>query len=270
MRLGMTSRHEISKTPVAVFEGDEEISAQTYRQLMSGGYSAITAYLTTGSRAAGVQLDPTTEERWRRISCAAYYIDDFIDSTPDSAQAHTLYQQSMSAALSSHDVQQTARTIPGSETADPLLVPSIIALKNSVIGSQPGKLQRLQQSALTINDAALQKATSSSVEDYIHILNRESDAMVDLYDYSATDTVLQQTAYPRFSRTLRDIMRVAVFGDSTFDLQRDYEQGIVVVKPTPQAIARLALQSISPALRASRQPMTWQMLLQVRPRIIRD
>ena len=99
MKLGMSSWHEIAKTPVASFTHDEAIDPQTYARLMTGGYSAIAAYITAGTQPAGVTLDPTTEERWRRLTCASYYIDEYIDTADNIEQAHHLYESGARSCL---------------------------------------------------------------------------------------------------------------------------------------------------------------------------
>lgn len=268
MKLGMGSWSEVQQTPVALFPGDEAIDAQTHQRLARGGYSAIVAYITAGTRPAGVVLDSITEERWRRLTFASYYIDEYIDSSDNPEQAHHYYDMGLSAALGDEDLQKLADSMPAMQTANTLLLPSIIALKNSIAGTSTKQREQLRSAALTISDVALEKASTHSVDRYIEILGAESDAMVDLYDHSATGSVTGQPSYARFSQNLHDVMRVAVYGDSTLDLRSDYEQGVTQVAPTPHAIGKLALQTVAPAWRASRQPATWHMLRQVKLRIV--
>lgn len=265
MKLGMSAWRPIETTPVATFPDDDKISPSTYAQLMSDGYSAIMAYVRSGSKAGGVALDDITEERWRRLTVASYYIDEFIDSAEDTEYAHSLYEKGLTAALDGHDVSQLAHEWSEGLALNPLLEPSIVALQNSVTNITAEQRQNLHHDASIINSAAVEKSLAADIDTYIDILRAESDAMTDLYDNTATSTVTEQSHYPRFSRTYHQIMRVAVFGDSAVDLKDDYDQGITQVPPTPRNIGKLAMQAITPALQAAKQPLTYSMLLQVKP-----
>lgn len=269
MKLHMTSRHHVEKTPLATFAGDESIPVQTYEQLMTDGYTSISQYLKAGARAVDLSIDPVTEERWRRLVVAWYYIDDFIDNLGDSAKAHELYKAGMATALAGGDIYETVAELGPHKPSNPLLVPSVVSLRNSLTDIEPSNLEALQVAASVINDAALEKASTSDIDKYISILTDESIATADLIDLTADSDTTRQPGYPTFYAAIRRAMLVSVYLDSALDLKDDYEQGVTKVTPTVRHIGRLALSAVRPARESAKWgddlSIAWGMVREIRP-----
>lgn len=253
-----------------VFAGDELVDRHTYRRLMTGGYMATTAYLATAAEALHVQPDRVTEERWRRLASASYYIDEFIDTAPNKERAHALYALGLGAALGETVTNEELAVLLQTEH-NPLLVPSIELLHNSVADSSSETLTRLRTRAFTINDAMLHKAATSNIREYIAILEEEITATVELLEYTALPATTEQAGYPQLRTLMHHAMRVAVFLDSALDLKDDYEQGITQVAPTVRHMGHLALKAVWPARELTRFGgnfrASWHVLRQVRPYI---
>lgn len=268
----MTSRREVAPTPVRIFDGDEYIEPELYKQLMAGGYMSTFALAEEGLEAAGVTLDDISKERWRRLACASYYIDEFIDTVSDKREAHVLYERGMNLALHGAPRGMIDELLVRHEDVNPLLVPSILLLRNSVADVATDELTTLQQAALTINDVAIEKASTEDCTTYERLLMVESDATVALLEHSVTPNVAQQSAFHTFTETMRFIMRVAVYADSTFDLKDDYEQGVTRVTPTLRHMGSVALQAFQAAREASWPPerlrISWRMASSVRPYVV--
>ena len=270
MKLHMRSRQEPLLTPVETFPDDSEGGLSMYPDIMSAKYLASMEYLEAGAVALNVKIDSITRERWRRLAVTSYYIDDFIDTADNKEEAHALYALGLQAALGEEVAEGEVSRLLGTER-DPLLLPSIELLRSSVMSASPDALIRLRTAALTINDAARDKANTDDIKQYVEILNEEIAATVDLLDHTAHETTTVQAGYAKLREVMHNAMQVAVFADSALDLKDDYEQGVTKVTPTARHIGRLALQAVRPA-RALIQPdgslgASWQMLREIRPYI---
>ena len=267
----MTSQREISPAPVASFLGDEHIDEHTYRRIMTDGYLPTTAYMQAGAEALNISIDPVTEERWRRMAAATYYIDDFIDTAPDRKEAHALYQAGLNGILDGSI--DTTKTTGFSADLSELLVPSIALLYNSVADMEPSKLEALRAAALTINDIALEKSHTEKIQPYAGLLHRETDATVALLSLSTHPETLGQPTYERFQKVTHHAMKVAVFLDNAIDLREDYKQGITKVPASAHNMGYLAVQAIQPARELMRLNgsfrASWAMAREVRPYVER-
>lgn len=258
-------------SPVETFPGDEAISTDTYESLMTGGYVAIIEYLKAGASSIDLTIDTVTEERWRRLISAAHYIDEFIDSASNRQVAGQLYETGLTAALGGDNLAESLEAMPQSHDSNRLLVPAVIALNNSIAGIRTERLEQLRQAALTIRDAAQQKATTSDISDYIDILAKESDATYSLLDGTADEQTTSQPEYSIFSDVIQKAMRISVYLDHSLDLKDDFEQDTTAVRPTVRHMGQLAVQAFTPARQAARRgdslKMSWHMVKEIRPYI---
>ena len=270
----MTSRREVATSPVRRFEGDDLVDIAVYQRLMTGGYMSTFSLVEEGIEAGGVELDDVSKERWRRLICASYYIDEFIDESKDRRETHALYERGMDLALSFSGGMGVEQLLEGSSGVNPLLTPSILLLRNSVAGMSDFNLMALKRAALVVNDAAIEKAAATDIGQYLELLRQESDATAALLAHSVTPEVAVQPEFDAFVEAIHFVMRVAVYADSLIDLRGDYEQGVTGVSPTRRHMGAIALRAVQAARGASWPPgrlrISWRMASSVRPYVVFD
>lgn len=245
MEFHLRARSIDTLTTVHVFNGDDLIDDDTYRCVMTDGYMSTLSFVKGAAEGIGLDLDSETLERWKRVTNAAYYIDDFVDTAPNTEAACRLYAQGMELAFG-HSSQQLVESVQLPVATDDRLVPSIILLKNSVSELPPEQLAVLRQVALSINAITMCKTTCTDIKEYIRLLKEEARLTSVLVIGSASEAVCRQPGFEKFADWCELTLVLATLGDSAIDLRADSRRQLTGVKPTVAAMSRLALQVVSP------------------------
>lgn len=234
------------------FENDSYINAKTYTDCMKAPYISIVSYMKGAAEAGGLELDPETLERWKRVCSAMYFIDEFLDTAPDRKAACHQFENGLRSSLTHDTPELLATTSPATHEQ---LVPIIILLKNSMQTLPEARVASLIEAACDINTIALKKITIDDTQHYIELLHHEATQTSNLLTQSVSDAVHRQPDFNQFASWCQQTMTMAILADSAVDLRQDYREEVVAVSPTAIHIARLAIGALTPAMRlAVRHP----------------
>ena len=230
------------------FAGDEVVSQATYSRVMTDGYMSTLSFVKGAAEGIGLGLDSETLERWKRVTNAAYYIDDFVDTAENLQEACELYRQGMDLAFG-HTSSQLAELDELPVAMDDRLMPAVILLKNSVSKLPDGQVALLRHAATSINTITIRKAQSEDLAEYASLLKREAYYTSILVTGSASQAVYDQPAFARFSEWCEQTLTLGTLGDHAIDLHDDSRRHLTAVRPTVSAVGRLALGVVSPGWR---------------------
>ncbi|MET0980080.1 MAG: hypothetical protein ABWX90_02390 [Candidatus Saccharimonadales bacterium] len=228
--------------PIYHFPGDELVDEETYEQCMTGGYMSTISFGVGAAKSLGLQIDAETLERWKRICSAAYLIDDFVDNAHDTKTACDLYDESMRQVfeMTNEQILNKANLPNG---ASELLPPAILLMKNSVMALSQAQVQQLQESAMGINNITREKLGCDDMMAYITLLKQEAHYTSALISESVSENVYRQPTYPQYELWCRQLMIMAILGDSTIDMRDDSRHDIMKIQPSIANLGKLALHA---------------------------
>ncbi len=234
--------------PVHTFPGDEQISAEQYRQTIFSGYLSSVTTLYGVARGYGLQIDSETFERWKRIGAAAGLIDDFLDESADLYQASNSYDDGLVMAL-----EKPGEAKPP-EKADPRLGTVIALLQNSIQPVPTFRKESLTSAARNIGRVSVIKAECDDVSEYIQILRREAEDSSVLIKDSASYNVRAQPGFGAFAVWCSNALEFGTLADHARDLWADYRAGRTKVSPTVLQSIRIAMETRDPARNMMKSP----------------
>ena len=240
---------------VYAFPGDEHIDPVTYQRVVFSGYISTIATLYGAAKRYGIDPDPQTFERWKRLGAAAGQIDTFLDNSSDPDNNHRLYQLGLTNALNSAEVP----TVPAQ--ADPRLQPAITLLYNGVTELSPSRQQELSRAAQAIGAISLRKADCTRASDYIDILREEARHTSTLICGMASEEVSNQPHFNLLSDWCQNAITFGTIADSARDLWQDFVHGRVGVEPTFANSVRLGVRALPFAQAMSRPRLNRQATL---------
>lgn len=217
------------------FPGDEAIDSKLYRKCTKTGYASSVSTITGGAMGFGLDIDTETFERWKRLFSVAGLLDDFLDEYPDREQTSLLYDEGLSTAFSSIE------EIHPPNWANPLLVPAIKLLSNSVAVLPQNQIDYLFESARCIGNIVRKKIDCRDIYDYVEILQLEAKHTSNLIHGSVSENVYHQTNFSEFSMWVDNAMELGTLANSAKDIWSDKRDGIINIDATILNSAKIAL-----------------------------
>lgn len=213
--------------PVYSFPGDEVISREDYERAIFSGYLSSVSSLYGVARGYGLAIDTETFERWKRCCASAGLLDDFLDESPDIADANLAYQAKLNEI-----VENDTDDFPLNSELDERLPFAINLLKNSVNTLPEKKKDSLLLAARKIGSIAVRKSKSNDIEEYINSLIEEGRLTSVLITASVSEYVNSQEGFNGFEKWCVNALECATLLDSVRDLKRDVVAGRVQVAPS--------------------------------------
>jgi hypothetical protein len=175
------------------------------------------AYLKSGDLAVamatehyGLDIDPTTHQRWRQLMGLMREVDTWADDTGATPE----------------EVQEGLRGFASFKDLYPALAPGEMSPETSA------SLLRRTAKILRLGHCA---SVAASPDRFVALRVAEARESVNLFDDVATDYVRQQPDFARqFMPGLRALGEAATLWDSLIDGKSDWRKGNQVLKPNPE------------------------------------
>jgi hypothetical protein len=221
------------------FAGDEAITTEAYQSAIFAGYVSTVSTLYGVARGCNLPIDTATFERWKRFGAAAGLVDDYLDESGDIASANMMYYQGL------HDIMQPTPEIEAPENHENLLTAALL-LKHGVDELPETTKYRLLFLARTIGNIAVQKSSTSSIHEYIELLETEASLTSQLVTNTLSQQIHDHPGYSVFETWCNNALAFATLADSVRDLWSDAREGRTAVQPSLGNAFRIIVRLGSP------------------------